>query len=147
MRSEIDIAVPGFKRNELIQGIAKAGIENEAFSSFFRYAKIKGNTLFFVFSHPSAKMEFGYAKERILQRMRLFYKHNKTELTNEGASFAQIHCAVVFPQKKTHKRRAGAQHYSERAAGEFRNTLPGKLGEIMENIRVLVKTQNKEESK
>ncbi len=74
---EMKNLVAGMERHRAIQSIAEAGIDGTPLYGLFRYAKIRGQTLFFVFKSDIGKVEFKYQKERILSRMRAYYPLHK----------------------------------------------------------------------
>lgn len=110
--------INGMERHRCIQDIAKAGLEGISLSSLFRYAKIKGNALFFVFKSDAAKFEFKYKKEHILEQMRAFYKVNKERLQNSHIVFIKIEaCVIAEPKKEPVKK--STLDFKEQSSGDF----------------------------
>lgn len=111
--------INGMERYRCIQDIAKAGLEGVSLSSLFRYAKIKGNVLFFVFRNDAAKFEFKYKKEHILEQMRAFYKANKERLQNAHIVFKQIEACVIAEPIKEPEPKKTTLDFVERSRGNF----------------------------
>jgi hypothetical protein len=138
----------GVSRYRAIQEIAKAGLEgDENLSRFFRYAKIRGEVLFFVFNHQVAKMEFGYKKESILKRLREHYKNNKKKMAEESIIFRRVEAIVVFEMKKEEPKRE-PERCKERAKGDFENRFRDeKLQKTLEAIRSIIKARHDNSTK
>lgn len=112
--------IPGGSRYAAIQNLAQHGIEGApGLSSAFRYAKIRGNGLFFVFSHPLAKTEFKHQKEDILARLRGHYRANLWKMKQEGIIFNAIHALVIHAPKEQPAPHQKEIAYRERSTGEF----------------------------
>ncbi len=135
--------IPGFERYKKLQKLAEIGLEGTPLKPFFRYAKIKGDVLFFVFNHPNAKLEFKYKKEQIKGNMRGFYKENLHELKSLKIVFRDV--AAVFVQeqerRKTDKTNASKTPvYTERARGTFETKCSDKrLEELFLEAKKMVK--------
>lgn len=109
----------GIARHRAIQNIATVGLEGLTLSSLFRYAKIKGNVLFFVFKHPNAKFEFGYKKEDIKAKMRGYYSLFKEDLKANNVFFKEIEACVIAEPKSEEPVKATPLIYGERSTGSF----------------------------
>lgn len=132
--------IPNFERYKAIQDIATAGLEGNPLSSFFRYAKIKGNVLFFVFKHPNAKFEFAYKKEDIKAKMRGYYSTFKEALKANNVVFSDIEAVFIAEPKIEKPKRADPIIYAERSKGEFDTTCSDpKLTAIFEQIKQTIK--------
>lgn len=108
----------GMERYRAIQAIAQAGIDSTPLDGLFRYAKIKGYTLFFVFKADVARFEFKHQKERILERMRAYYLLHKERLQKANALFKEI-AAVVISEPKEVNTTSEPLVYNERSTGNF----------------------------
>lgn len=111
--------INGMERYRCIQDIAKAGLEGVSLSTLFRYAKIKGNALFFVFKNDAAKFEFKYKKEHILEQMRAFYKAHKERLQNASIVFTKIEACVIAEPPKEPEPKKTTLEFKERSRGNF----------------------------
>ena len=138
--SELAALYVGMNRYKTIQAIATVGLEGLALSSLFRYAKIKGNVLFFVFKHPNAKFEFGYKKEDIKTKMRGYYSTFKRELKAYDVIFNDIQAVVIAePQEVLHVKPT-TLIYGERSTGEFEIACTDpKLRELFASIQKTIK--------
>ncbi len=138
--------IPGFKNQLAIQTLAKAGLVGEPIAELFRYAKIKGNTLFFVFTHNTAKMEFGYAREWIRQNLRKAYKRNIAEYKELGIIFEKIAAAVVIISKRKESKPQSLL-YREKSDGNF--SCSSKDPEFLKRVEALRETikENRHASK
>ena len=58
-------AAPGIAKYQLVQRLAKYGIEGIIDAKLLKWAKINGINLHFVFSHPAAKQTFEMNRENI----------------------------------------------------------------------------------
>lgn len=117
--SELFVLYAGMERYRAIQNIATVGLEGLTLSSLFRYAKIKGNVLFFVFKHPNAKFEFGYKKEDIKAKMRGYYSLFKEDLKANNVLFKDIEACVIAEPKSEEPVKAAPLVYGERSTGNF----------------------------
>lgn len=111
--------VVGMERYRTIQKIATSGLEGLPLSSLFRYAKIKGNVLFFVFKHPNAKFEFAYKKEDIKVKMRGYYSLFKEELKAHNVLFNDIQACVIAEPPKEPEPKKTTLEFKERSLGNF----------------------------
>ncbi|MDD3344625.1 MAG: hypothetical protein PHR87_13750 [Sulfurospirillaceae bacterium] len=109
----------GIERHKAIQNIATVGLEGLSLSSLFRYAKIKGNVLFFVFKHPNAKFEFAYKKEDIKAKMRGYYSLFKEDLKANNVLFNTIEACVIAEPIKEPEPKKTTLDFVERSGGNF----------------------------
>lgn len=116
----MSLGIPGLERYAHLQKMAKGALDGVLLVRL-RYAKIKGETLYFVFGHESMKMEFRYKKEHILERLREYYRANAKELRHVNITFKKIEAAVVVPPKaEIHMpKRVEKEEFAERATGNF----------------------------
>lgn len=137
--SELAALNAGLERHRAIQKISTVGLEGLALSALFRYAKIKGNVLFFVFKHQSAKFEFEYKKENIKTKMRGYYSTFSKELKANGVIFTDIR-AVVITAPKQEVQKPKPLIYSERSTGNFEiGCHDPKLRELFASIQQTIK--------
>jgi len=128
--------IPNFERNKAIQNIAIAGLEGLTLSVLFRYAKIKGNVLFFVFNNPTIKKEFECKKEDIKTKMRGYYSAHKEALKANNIVFNDIFFAFIAEPKGEKPNRADPLIYAERSKGNFDTACSDpKLTAIFEEIK------------
>ena len=132
--------VEGLERYRVIQKLAKAGLMFSSVESRFRYAKIKSNTMFFVFDHETGKFDFKLSKSTILERMRVYYREHLSLMKEHQIVFKDIQ-AVVIPSPKTKPISPHAKvNYSEIATGKFENRCENLiLRKTFEEIRELIK--------
>ncbi|WP_041963436.1 hypothetical protein [Sulfurospirillum cavolei] len=140
--SELAALYVGMNRYKTIQAIATVGLEGLALSSLFRYAKIKGNVLFFVFKHQNAKFEFGYKKEDIKTKMRGYYSTFNRELKAYDVIFNDIQAVVIAePQEALHVKPT-TLIYGERSTGNFEIACADpKLRELFASIQKTIKAE------
>lgn len=113
--------VPGLKRYQMIQNLAKQALSHEpTLLEALRYAKIKHNVLFFVFNHPALKQEFEYKKENVLNALRVAYKQSLREYKQEEIIFREIKAASVYKKDKKQIKKQ-TMEFTERSKGEFKN--------------------------
>jgi len=117
--SELSALYVGMERYKTIQNIATVGLEGLALSNLFRYAKIKGNVLFFVFKHQTAKFEFAYKKEDIKAKMRGYYSLYKEDLKANNVVFKEIEACVIAEPKEVLHVKPTTLIYGERSTGSF----------------------------
>ncbi|MBN1839750.1 MAG: hypothetical protein JW802_06880 [Campylobacterales bacterium] len=131
----------GMERYRSIQAIAKAGLGSSPLCALFRYAKIKGVTLFFVFKHDTARFEFKYQKEPILERMRMYYKLHKERMCASNIFFTKIE-AVVIAEPKVEEVKREPLVYGERSCGDFAIACTDpKLRMLFESIQQTIKNK------
>jgi len=110
----------------------------KSISNFIKFLYTKNSILFFVLSHPSAKMEFNYKRnliKDILKKIETFHPNCKC------INFLNIQAFV------SNKKEPKIEHpknttivYKERALGEFKNKIKNKkLHEVFEKIREEIK--------
>lgn len=134
--------IPGMARYRSIQKIAAIGLEGLSLSPLFRYAKIRGKVLFFVFKHPNAKFEFGYKKEDIKAKMRGYYSLFKEELKANEVIFNDIEAVVIAEPKSEPKAKKTTLDFSERSTGNFDITCKDpKLRALFEGIQKTIKAE------
>jgi hypothetical protein len=137
--------IPGGERWLNIQEVAKAGLRIEE-SKFFRYAKIKGNLLVYVFSHPLMMQEFKMRKEAIKTKMRIFYKARSVYYKAIGIVFTDIHAMLLMREEEEKKPSHAPLNFAERATGDFAiNCTDPKLRKGFEDIRAIIKKRNTRE--
>ncbi len=140
--SELSALYVGINRYKTIQAIANVGLEGLALSSLFRYAKIKGNVLFFVFKHPNAKFEFGYKKEDIKAKMRGYYSLFKEDLKANNVVFKDIEACVIAEPKEALHVKPTTLIYNERSTGDFEIACADpKLRELFASIQKTIKAE------
>jgi hypothetical protein len=110
-------------------------------SNFIKFIYIKHDTLFFVLTHQSAKMEFNYKSnliKELLKKLETF--HPKCKCIN----LTKIKSFVTNKKNETKNPKiSSAIFYKERANGEFVNIAKDeKLYKIFEKIKEEIKKQN-----
>lgn len=120
-----------------VQSFAKEGLKKQSpLANSFRYAKIKHNTLFFVFDSHIAKSEFKYKKEGIKEALRAVHKSFKEDLK----PFKEIEAVVIFKAKTELKVESKKQVYIERSTGAFKNsTKDADIHKRLEEIRAIIR--------
>jgi N-acyl-D-aspartate/D-glutamate deacylase len=120
-----------------MDNLAKAGILNMGMARFFRYARVKGNTLVFVFECDS-KFDFRYAKSMILANLRKAYGADVAGFKKDGIVFSDIACVTIKEEPKLK-----AKEYpkiEDRSSGEFENRCRDEgLRARIEKIRSIIK--------
>lgn len=130
--------IPGLKRYKLLQEIARSGLDTPLLRGF-RYAKIRGETLFFVFGHPSMKMEFKFKKEVVLGRLRESFRAKLLELKEQHITFKKIEAVVIAQQKRLDTSEKSLE-FSERATGAFEVSVSDeRVRGVMLEIREIIK--------
>lgn len=106
-----------------------------SFTQWVKFLYIKNNTLFFVFNHPCAKMEFNYKRNLIKSLLSQFNLHMPESSLNGVTS---IECFISnqpdepLPQEII----SSTLVYEERAEGSFQNNAKdAKLYALFETIR------------
>ena len=111
----------------------------KSFTTLIRFVYTKNDTLFFVFAHPSGKMEFNYKRSLIKSLLSQIILHFPE---CECLHVKEIQCFVtnqpeVLPPLKT----PSTIPYTERALGEFLNTCHDpKLHALFESIKETLKS-------
>ncbi len=111
-------------------------------SNYIKFLYTKNDTLFFVLTHPSAKMEFNYKHNLIkslLNQLETF--HPKCKCIN----LKNIKAFVTNRNKKNESFfKNSVIFYKERASGEFKNSAKDeRLRELFEQIREEIKNNAK----
>jgi hypothetical protein len=105
----------------------------KSFTRHVKFLYIKNNTLFFVLSHPSAKMEFNYKRNLIkglLKQVINFHKECSCFEDKEIKAFISNKEKEHFEPKISHI------SYEERSNGKFKNCAKDKkLYDLFEQIR------------
>lgn len=110
-------------------------------SNFIKFIYTKHDTLFFVLTHPSAKMEFNYKRNLIkglLKKLETF--HPKCKCIN----LKEIKAFVTNKKiEKNYEAKSSEIFYKERSSGNFKNEAKDeKLYELFEKIKEEIKKQN-----
>lgn len=110
-------------------------------SNFIKFIYTKHDTLFFVLTHPSAKMEFNYKRNLIkglLKKLETF--HPKCKCIN----LKEIKAFVTNKKiEKNYEAKSSEIFYKERSSGNFKNKAKNeKLYELFEKIKEEIKKQN-----
>jgi hypothetical protein len=112
-------------------------------SNFIKFIYVKNSILFFVLSHPSAKMEFNYKRnliKEILKKIESFHPNCRCINLDDIRAFVS--------NKKEPKEdlpKDATFVYKERSSGEFKNQIEDEeLREIFEKIREEIKCLKKE---
>lgn len=114
----------------------------KSFTTLIRFVYTKNDTLFFVFAHPSGKMEFNYKRSLIKSLLSQILIHFPE---CECLHVKEIQCFVsnqieLEPSLTTSPLPIG---YQERALGEFLNTCSDpKLHALFESIKEIVKNRS-----
>jgi hypothetical protein len=132
--------IPGGERYLAIQELARFGL-NLNMQKLFKYAKIKGNLLIFVFSHPAGLQEFRLGEEIVKTRMRMYYKEHLSAMKEHGIVFERIHGAVFFVKDEV-KQPQSEKHFVERATGNFHIGCKGNLAKLFEEVKTLIRENN-----
>ncbi|MDD3323717.1 MAG: hypothetical protein PHN38_01150 [Sulfurospirillaceae bacterium] len=107
-----------------------------------RFVYSKNDTLFFVFEHPSGKMEFNYKRNLIKSLLNKIVELNpECECLHVG----QVESFVTNlpPLKDIIAQKDTALCYKERSSGEFKNECQNqKTHQLFEAIRATIKQQN-----
>ena len=113
---------PGIAKYQLIQTLAKYGINGTIDIKLLKWAKINGINLHFVFSHPAAKQTFELNKENIKARLREFWADNLAAIKEAGIIFRDISCEVVYRlPRDTQAMQEEKKPYEELSNGSFEN--------------------------
>ena len=111
------------------------------FTHMVRFLYTKDETLFFVFNHPSAKMEFNYKRSLIKSLLSQIILHFPE---CECLHVKDIQCFVTNkPQTEEIPESKNSDiFYEERAEGDFENSCDdSKLRTLFEEIRKAIQSQ------
>ena len=111
------------------------------FTHMVRFLYTKDETLFFVFNHPSAKMEFNYKRSLIKSLLSQIILHFPE---CECLHVKDIQCFVTNkPQTEAILESKNSDiFYKERAEGDFENSCDdSKLRTLFEEIRKAIQSQ------
>ena len=113
---------PGIAKYQLIQKLAKYGIDGIIDIKLLKWAKINGINLHFVFSHPAAKQIFELNKENIKAKLREFWADNLVAIKEAGIIFREIDCEVIYRlPRDTQAMQEEKKPYEELSNGSFEN--------------------------
>ena len=113
---------PGIAKYQLVQRLAKYGIEGIIDAKLLKWAKINGINLHFVFSHPAAKQTFELNKENIKARLREFWADNLAAIKEAGIIFREIDCEAIYRLPRDTKAiQEEKKPYEELSNGSFEN--------------------------
>ncbi len=113
---------PGITKYQLIQTLAKYGINGIIDVKLLKWAKINGINLHFVFSHPAAKQIFEFNKENIKAKLREFWADNLATIKEAGIMFRDISCEVIYRlPRDTQAMQEEKKPYEELSNGSFEN--------------------------
>lgn len=113
---------PGIAKYQLIQKLAKYGIDGIIDIKLLKWAKINGINLHFVFSHPAAKHTFELNKENIKAKLREFWVDNLAAIKETGITFRDISCEVIYRlPRDTKAMQEEKKPYEEPSNGSFEN--------------------------
>lgn len=113
---------PGIAKYQLIQKLAKYGINGIIDVKLLKWAKINGINLHFVFSHPAAKHTFELNKEDIKAKLREFWADNLAAIKETGITFREIDCEVIYClPRDTKAMQEEKKPYEEPSNGSFEN--------------------------
>ena len=113
---------PGIAKYQLVQTLAKYGIDGIIDLKLLKWAKINGINLHFVFSHPAAKQTFELNKENIKAKLREFWADNLAAIKEVGIIFRDISCEVVYRLPRDEKAMQEEEKpYEELSNGSFEN--------------------------
>nr|WP_315017929.1 hypothetical protein [uncultured Campylobacter sp.] len=113
---------PGIAKYQLIQTLAKYGINGTIDVKLLKWAKINGINLHFTFSHPAAKQTFELNKENIKAKLREFWADNLAAIKEAGIIFRDISCEVVYRlPRDAQAMQEEKKPYEELSNGSFEN--------------------------
>lgn len=113
---------PGIAKYQLVQKLAKYGIDGIIDIKLLKWAKINGINLHFVFSHPAAKQTFELNKENIKAKLREFWADNLAAIKEAGIIFREIDCDVIYRlPRDTQAMQEEKKPYEELSNGSFEN--------------------------
>ena len=115
-------AAPGIAKYQLVQRLAKYGIEGIIDAKLLKWAKINGINLHFVFSHPAAKQIFELNKENIKAKLREFWADNLAAIKETSVMFRDISCEAIYSlPRDTQAMQEEKKPYEEPSNGSFEN--------------------------
>jgi len=115
-------AAPGIAKYQLVQRLAKYGIDGIIDAKLLKWAKINGINLHFVFSHPAAKQIFELNKENIKAKLREFWADNLAAIKETSVMFRDISCEVIYRlPRDTQAMQEEKKPYEEPSSGSFEN--------------------------
>lgn len=115
-------AAPGITKYQLVQKLAKYGIDGIIDLKLLKWAKINGINLHFVFSHPAAKQTFELNTENIKVKLREFWADNLGAIKEAGVTFRDISCEVIYRLPRDDKAmQEEKKPYEEPSNGSFEN--------------------------
>ena len=127
---------PSFKKCEQARCFGQLlALLPASFTQWVKFLYIKNNTLFFVFNHPCAKMEFNYKRNLIKSLLSQISVHMPE------CSFTHVENIQCFISNKPDEeaQTVSSQHalsYTERSQGLFENNAHDKkLHALFETIR------------
>ncbi len=113
---------PGIAKYQLIQKLAKYGIDGIIDIKLLKWAKIHGINLHFVFLHPAAKQIFELNKENIKAKLREFWADNLAAIKETSVMFRDISCEVIYRLPRDAKAiQEEKKPYEELSNGSFEN--------------------------
>ena len=113
---------PGIAKYQLVQKLAKYGIDGIIDLKLLKWAKINGINLHFVFSHPAAKHTFELNKEDIKAKLREFWADNLAAIKETGIIFREIDCEAIYRLPRDDKAmQEEKKPYEEPSNGSFEN--------------------------
>ena len=113
---------PGIAKYQLIQKLAKYGIDGIIDLKLLKWAKINGINLHFVFSHPAAKQIFELNKENIKAKLREFWADNLAAIKETSVMFRDISCEAIYSlPRDTQAMQEEKKPYEEPSNGSFEN--------------------------
>ena len=113
---------PGIAKYQLVQRLAKYGIEGIIDAKLLKWAKINGINLHFVFSHPAAKQIFELNKENIKAKLREFWADNLAAIKEAGIMFREIDCEAIYRlPRDAQAKQEEKKPYEELSNGSFEN--------------------------
>ncbi len=113
----------------------------KSFTKYIKFLYIKNDTLFFVLTHPSAKMEFNYKRNLIkglLKQVVIFHKDCSCFENKEIKAFISNKTEDIEHEKDSQI------FYNEASLGTFKNSAKDKkLYDLFEKIREEILCLNK----
>ena len=113
---------PGIAKYQLVQKLAKYGIDGIIDLKLLKWAKINGINWHFVFSPPAAKQIFELNKENIKAKLREFWADNLAAIKETSVMFRDISCEVIYRLPRDDKAmQEEKKPYEEPSNGSFEN--------------------------